>query len=455
MRFKKQLACLLGLVFLGTYAQKSYVVKGYFPESKNAKIDLVGYRTLQDTTLLAKGETDNLGNFTLSYPANYRGAAALKVKEGPSLIVLLDQENFGMNWIDLNDFKTLKFANSPENDAFAKGIFLYQEAENILSGLKYLKPFYKDSPSESKWIIKEIIAKEKSLPTFIDKLPKESYAKYYLGVRKLIQDMPTTANRYPERIPDHEKQFAGIDFSDIRLQRSGLYKELLDSFYMLLESYGDLKVVAEHSQLATNALLKSLDKDPKLKQEVAEYLFKYLEKRSLFLCAEQVAVAMLNDQSCQLDSKKIALYEQYRKMNIGAIANDITLEANDKGVKRLSELNTKYKIVVFGSSWCDKCKVEIPAFQNKYSQWKEKGYDFEIVFISLDTDSLKYKAFVNDFPWISSCDFKGWETQSAIDYCIFATPTIYLLDAQNKILLKPASAAQINSWFIGHEGEKK
>ncbi|MNF11955.1 hypothetical protein D3C80_2133090 [compost metagenome] len=71
----------------------------------------------------------------------------------------------------------------------------------------------------------------------------------------------------------------------------------------------------------------------------------------------------------------------------------------------------------------------------------------EIVFISLDTGKEKYQAFIKDLPFVSSCDFKEWKTQSAIDYCVFATPTMYLLDAENKILLKPFSAAQINSWL--------
>jgi len=81
---------------------------------------------------------------------------------------------------------------------------------------------------------------------------------------------------------------------------------------------------------------------------------------------------------------------------------------------------------------------------------RKKDHGLEIVFISLDTQKSDYENFVKGFPWISSCDFKGWESKPVVDYCIFGSPTMYLLDANNVIKLKPISAAQINAWFEVH-----
>ena len=71
----------------------------------------------------------------------------------------------------------------------------------------------------------------------------------------------------------------------------------------------------------------------------------------------------------------------------------------------------------------------------------------EVVLVSLDTDKEKYEAFTSSFPWILSCDFKGWEGKAARDYCIFATPSMYLLNKQNEIVLKPISPEQIEAWL--------
>jgi hypothetical protein len=59
----------------------------------------------------------------------------------------------------------------------------------------------------------------------------------------------------------------------------------------------------------------------------------------------------------------------------------------------------------------------------------------------------KFNAFVKDFPWLSSSELKGWEAKAALDYCVFGTPTMYLLSKDNTILLKPISEKQIQSWL--------
>lgn len=435
------------MVSLTAQAQKTTILKGQFLQAQNDSIVLSGFDGLKPREF-TKIKSDSLGNFQIAYPSTYTGAAILSVKNKTSCVVLLNSQDFFIHWTDFNDFNTLKFENSPENEAFVAGVEVVQISENRLAGLKYLNPLYTKAPSEQQWIKQQIAVEEQALPNFIKTLSASSYASYFLTIRKLIQDMPATANRYIERMPQHEKQFAAIDFSDERLYTSGLLKELIDGFYLLMESHGDLDKVTSHSNTATTALLNSLNKNPALKQEIAEYLFKYLEKRSLFKPAEFVAQTMLNDKDCSLSANSTAMYEQYRKMGIGQKAPNSTLTTNSK-VKTIYQSKAKLKLIVFGSSECPRCQEELNQLKYYYPQWTNK-YSFEVIFISLDTDTTKYKAFTNDFPWVSSCDYKGWETKSAKDYCVFATPTMYLLDTKNSILLKPSSMAQIDSWLIGN-----
>ncbi|PAM93560.1 hypothetical protein B4N84_17275 [Flavobacterium sp. IR1] len=438
--------------FIG-YAQVNYTIKGKIPQANNKEIELIGFEVFQDT-VVSKTKSDNVGNFVLSYPKQYTGGAKLKIKgkniqEDITLIVLLNKENFGINWVDLADYKTLHFENSVENDTFFKGMTLYQESQSVLAGLKYLKPLYKKQSNELKWLEKEIKIKENMLPSMLNKLAESNYAGYYLKIRKLIADMPVTASSYSERIPETENQFKAIDFKDERLLKSGLLTQLIEGYYQLMESYGDTEKVTEHCNSATDALIKSLNGNNVLKQEVAIFLFKLLEKRSLLKSAEYVALSMLNDNSCSLDEKSIGFYEQYRKMAVGNQAPDIQLVTESKEIKTLSAIKTDYKLIVFGSSWCNKCQEEVLELKKQYKDWKE-NYNLEIVFIALDSDIESYNAFKSDFPWISSCDLKGWKTQGAIDYFVFATPTLYLLDSNDKILLKPFGGVQVNSWLIAN-----
>jgi thiol-disulfide isomerase/thioredoxin len=392
---------------------------------------------------LDKTLTDTSGKFSLKYPQGYTGAAILQVKDSQSVILLLNNENFDVEWKNLNSYQDIKFAGSQENTAFAQGLEVYKRAEERKSGLSYLNALYPDDPGKRQMFQTEFDIQARSMDKFLAALSTASYARYYLQLRKLLDDMSLTANNYMSRLAENEATFNAIDFSDQRMQRSGLYTELIEAFVVLMESHGNKKY--EHLHKSTDAILTSLRADPGLKQDTAEFLFKLFEKRSLFPAAERVALEMLSDADCQLDGKREALFEQYRKMAIGNVAPDIVFSNATKRIEKLSEVNAKYKLVVFGASWCPKCVEEIPRLKSYYADWKKAN--MEIVFISLDNTRLEFESFVKDFPWISSTDFESWEGKAARDYFVSGTPTMYLLGTGNKIILKPVSPEQVSSWM--------
>lgn len=443
----KTVFCIVLFLFLGctnlVQAQTQYHIQGNLPQNSNTDISLKG-SGYQGDTLIATIKTDDKGRFIISYPANYKGAAVLEIRPSKSVILLLDRENFEMRWDKLENFSSLKFTHSPANDSFSQGLELYQKTEGKRAGLSYLLPFY-DKNSQIKLMLqKELDIQDKAMSLFLIGLPQDSYATYYLKLRQLLADMPQTASRYIKRIPEHEKEFNSMAFGSDKLIRSGLYKQLFEGYFILLESYGDKQY--PHMNTSIDAIIKSLQSQPALLNQVAENLFILLEKRSLFPAAEHLALAMLSDDSCQMGSKSKALFEQYRKMAKGNMAPELQFENTKSSFTKLSEIKSKYKLVVFGSSWCPKCTEEIPKIKSFYAEWK-KEYNLEVILVSLDNEKEKYEAFTKDFPWISSCDLKGWEGPAIRDYYVFGTPTWYLLDTDNKIVLKPISPEQIQAWL--------
>lgn len=69
------------------------------------------------------------------------------------------------------------------------------------------------------------------------------------------------------------------------------------------------------------------------------------------------------------------------------------------------------------------------------------------LFVAIDNEKEKYETFAKYFFWISSCNLWGREGQAARDYYIFDTPTSYLVDANEKMMLKPISVEQIQAWL--------
>jgi hypothetical protein len=86
----------------------------------------------------------------------------------------------------------------------------------------------------------------------------------------------------------------------------------------------------------------------------------------------------------------------------------------------------------------------MPEIAKHYPKWKDNGV--EVVLVSLDINKEAYQNFVKDLPFISTCDFKKWDSPIVNEYYVFGTPTMFLLDANRKILLRPNSVKQMDAW---------
>jgi len=212
-----------------------------------------------------------------------------------------------------------------------------------------------------------------------------------------------------------------------------------------------LDSIYKDMNLSTDFLLKSIATNEKILNELTKYLFEYFEKHSLFQASEYLALKVLNQKNVTLNANLMNQLESYRSMKIGNIAPDIIFSGEVlksgfeiKTPTRLSEISSNYKVVIFGASWCASCSEEMAQLLPLYSKWKSKG--LEVIFISIDTESKAFHDYTKLMPFISSCDYKKWDTQAAKDYFVSSSPTIYLLDKSNKIILRPKLIKAIDTW---------
>ena len=443
---KKYIFIVLYFIVLQAAAQNSNVLKGSFSAAKETEIRLMGFTGTKDS-LLAQTKTDALGNFLLDYPKKYKGAATIQVKETTNLIVLLNNENFEISWADFKDFTGVQFTNSKENLIFQEAFTINMDAQKKLAGLTYLLPFYKNDLSKKELtaqLEEEINAENSRFEAYLKKLPNTSYAKAYLTYRAVLQKLQKE-NKTQVEATDAEAAFMALDFSAESLLYSGLAKEFFDAFLKHTFALQEEALIVSKLDAFSDVLKKSSQGSTKALNQYSEYLMKEYEKFGLIACAEYLALSLLDDNKCIINDKTLPILEQYKKMAIGNKAADIVFSTGLK-YKKLSEVPGKYKVVVFGASWCEACSKEMPQFKDYAELFKTK-YDAEIVFVSLDTDKEKYDAFIKDLPFINTCDYKGWGSPNVKNYYVFATPSVYVLDTENKIVAKPLDAIATAKWL--------
>jgi thiol-disulfide isomerase/thioredoxin len=399
-----------------------------------------------------------MGNFTLQYTKADYGVGYLMSVDNKPLFVILSGEDIEMKGEALSVVESIQIVKGQENQWFVQYAKEQPKREQVLSAWVYLEKIYtQDSlfsvqqiPSVAIQAEKQRIKKQDL--AFLESLPKDSYVHWFLPFRKLVSSISVIAQYRPEEITATIAAYRAMDYTDPRLYKSGLFKDAIEGHFWLLENSGrPLDSVFIEMQLSIDVMMVHLAKDDKKLNEVTDYLFNLLERHSLFQASEYLALKVLNETSCTIDSDLANQLESYRAMKIGNIAPEIVFSGDfvapgyaSDFPKKLSDIKSNYKVVVFGASWCPKCTEELPEISKLYSKWKAQGV--ELVYVSLDEDKALFKNFVKDFPFISTCDYKNWKGNIVQDYYVFATPTMYLLDNKREILLRPNSVKQVDAW---------
>ncbi len=445
------------LMLVYTFSFGQFTIEGQFSELKNTQIQLLGFEGFENY-IIDQVTTDADGNFKLNFTADEKGMGILSARENQSLVIVLTNETIVLKGIDLASTQNISYLEGNENKLFATYSTNYSIEKNALSAWNYLQQLYRNTEtfkaenSTARFIENEIDRIQKADQEFLKNLPADSYISWFIPIRKLVSEVSEIAQRKPELIQPSIAFFRALDYTDPKFYKSGLYKDAIEAHYWLIENSGlALPQVIEKMNTSSDMLISNLKEDADKLNDVAAFLFQFLEKRSLFQASEHLAKSLLNDEACLLDEGVASQLEIYRKMKTGNTAEDIVFskdvlqQGKSVNYQKMSDIRAEYYVVAFGSSWCPACVQEIPKLQESYKQWQEKG--IEVIFISLDTEERKYKNFTKNFPFVSHCDYKKWETKAVKDYFVNATPTLYLLDKNRNIRLKPKNIEQLNAWI--------
>jgi thiol-disulfide isomerase/thioredoxin len=463
-KLSTQLTFYFLLLTFNSLAQ--HTITGTFPPLAGQQVRVVGFEGFGIYTIDSTKVSEQ-GVFELKYGVKDRGMGYLAAADNKAYFVVLDNEDIQLKGEVLSYPESISTLSGKENKLFVQYATEHIKREQALSAWIYLqKIYYGDSlfaiqKSPQQAIETEMQRIKKEDFDFLKSLDPKSYVSWYLPTRSLVSSVSAVAQYRTEEIPATLSAFRELDYTDERLYKSGLYRDVIDSHYWLMENMGKgLDSVFIEMNISTDFLLANLSGNEKKFNEITKYQFDLLESRSLYGASEYLAIKVLTQNSCTVNDDLAKQLESYRAMKKGNTAPDIVFSGDVfkngsmiKMPKRLSNIQADYKVVIFGASWCPKCVEELSQLLPVYEKWKLKGV--EVVFISLDTDKISFKNFSSVFPFISSCDYKKWDTQAANDYYIFATPTLFLLDKDQKIILRPNSVKQVDAWVDYYIKEEK
>lgn len=144
------------------------------------------------------------------------------------------------------------------------------------------------------------------------------------------------------------------------------------------------------------------------------------------------------------DIKFMGRIKATMKTAIGVRAPDFSWE--DQGQeKHLYELvGTDYYIVLFFSSGCPHCQMEVPKFHNFISGIE----NMKVVTVGLEDEVKSWENMTANYPeFINVLDLDKWSSPKVKAYGVQAIPSYFVLDSEKRILAKPEDFEELKSLF--------
>jgi len=144
------------------------------------------------------------------------------------------------------------------------------------------------------------------------------------------------------------------------------------------------------------------------------------------------------------------IYTLVRQNNVGHTATDFSFELPNGQKQKLSETDAKFMLLMFYDSNCSHCKETIHHLRDN-PQLVQLFTQLQIQELAIDPwgDRNKWKQYQSElsYQWINRLDTDR-QILSANLYNLRASPTIYLLDENKKVLLKDTYLEPVIQYFV-------
>lgn len=419
----KKIIILSGLLFtFHLQAQFSVNIKAPadFKEQEAILYTLNGSKDI----IVTKEQNKN-NSWTFKYPKSYSGMMKIYlpntnnsfsfISENKNVDITLETQNNKIKNVIYQD-EANELMNSIQESS--------QKKELILPALTQIKEYYKDNTDFGKALITEMGRLSGS--SSIDQA-KHPFVYYYnTNYNKFLSN-----ENAKKVIQDDIINF--FDKSNDMLESSSLVRPLLVAY---LNNGGNTNVPASVDKLLNKLKVESPRGQTVLSELIDIFdVYEMSELKNKYL-------NFAKNLKCTITDRLASTLKANANVEVGATFPNYKFQsAVNTTAKSIADVKADKKVIVFWSSTCSHCENELPKLLEKYNELKSKN--IEIIGLSLDTDKESYNNKIKAFPWINDSELRGWNSTYSETYNIHATPSYFVLDANNKILSKPEHVGDV------------
>lgn len=379
--------------------------------------------------IFSKEQSKN-NTWTFKYPQNYMGMMKVYFPSSNNTFNFIS-ENKNVNVkLDTQASKIKDIIYLDEaNDLMSKFQEGFQKKELILPALTQIKEYYKDNTDFGKAIRAEINRLSGSSDG-INQTQHPFIYYYNTNYNKFL------SNDTSKKV-NQDDIINFIDKSNDMLETSSLLRPILVSY---LNSGGNTNV-----STSVDKLLDRLKVETPRGQTVLSELIDIFDVYDMQDFKDKY-LGLAKNLKCTITDRLASTLKSNANVEIGAVFPNYKFQSpTNTNTKTLHDIKADQKVVIFWSSTCSHCESELPQLLAKYNNLKAKN--IQVIGLSLDVDKDSYTKKISAFPWVNDTELRGWNSSYTDTYNVHATPTYFILDANNKIISKPEHVGDVLEYF--------
>jgi thiol-disulfide isomerase/thioredoxin len=289
---------------------------------------------------------------------------------------------------------------------------------------------------------------------------KDKIAKYNVDRVPLLRAV-VKASKSPEEQLSYNKQVVDSLVAAFRTGKWPQGKKPLDT---LVNGGGKLGSYAAYCMIDADYAMANDDPNGNVLANQKKWMADLEDFLTQFPSSDEVPTVLLhlaNANEFNAEEKKAR--DQYDKLVAGYAATDAARRGagalrrmdlvgqklvikgtgpQNEGVDSSLSLG-KPVLVIFWASWASQVEADVPALKELYDKYQARG--FEIIGVNVDNERTELDAFLkkHKLTWPQIHEAGGMDSRLAIDYGIISLPTMFLVDAQGKVISRNQRVADL------------
>lgn len=429
-------------LFFNNVSIAQYHVEGELIGGQGLEI-LVGAHFGDNSRIIDTIKLDNSGRFDYQLDSSAeKGLYRFYLNDKLWLDFILGFEDVEFQTVAAAPEQSLIVFKAPQNEALHNFYDLIGDKSEAKS---VLQNFVADYPNQDKAmksvekVLKKIVKKEQGFLSKLEKNQPDAFITDYLNF--LYKE--SLDAYYSTNLKQKKQVFRNRDWNNPALLNSNAYaKGIID--YLIL--YANSNVGQEQQEalfrMAIDSLFSFIPPETKVYDYATLYLMEGFEQYEMESVIMHV-VRNYSDNCSQTEAKLSNRIDFYKDFYNGAEIPDFVLSRQNSEEIHFYELVEGITLLVFWSTDCPHCTQMNLALKEMYPEFYRKGIKIISVAFDEDKDELSRYLKQSNLPWSVYADGKGWDSPIVETFHLYATPTMFLVNENYRLLGKPMNLNQL------------